>query len=61
VLNVDGNSIEVFEILADIYTRKQMKNNLIDTYTKLAALYDGVHRTEESMKIKGILAKLKML
>jgi tetratricopeptide (TPR) repeat protein len=61
VLNVDGNNIEVYEILADIYTRKQMKNNLIDTYTKLSALYDGVHRTEESMKIKGILAKLKML
>ena len=61
VLNVDGDNIEVHEILTDIYTKKQMKNKLIDSLTKLASLYDGAHRTQDSMSVKNMLNKLKML
>ncbi|MBN2753665.1 MAG: tetratricopeptide repeat protein [Candidatus Goldbacteria bacterium] len=61
VLNVDGDNIEVHEILTDIYTKKQMKNKLIDSLTKLASLYDAAHRTQDSMSAKNMLNKLKML
>ncbi|MFP4466013.1 MAG: tetratricopeptide repeat protein [Candidatus Goldiibacteriota bacterium] len=61
VLNVDADNIEVHELLADIYTKKHMKNNLIDIYMKLAALYELNGRAEDALKTRNRLSKLKMV
>ena len=61
VMNVETENVELHEIMAEIYTKKGMKIKIIDEYTKLAALYDKHGRTEDSMKIKQVLAKLKMI
>ncbi|HDQ25742.1 MAG TPA: tetratricopeptide repeat protein [bacterium] len=61
VLNVNDSDPEVFEILALIYSKKNMKNQLIDTYEKLAKAYDRAGNAEEASKARQTLAKLKML
>jgi tetratricopeptide (TPR) repeat protein len=61
VMNVETENVELHEIMAEIYTKKGMKIKIIDEYTKLAALYDKHGRSEDSMKIKQALSKLKML
>ena len=61
VLNVNTENTQLYEILVDIYTRKGMKDQLIETYEKLAGLYDKEGRTEDSLNVKQILSKLKMI
>ncbi len=61
VTNVDTENAELHEQLAEIYTKKNMKVQMIDEYTKLAKLYDKHGKTEESMKVKQALSKLKMI
>jgi len=61
VINVDSDNVEVHEILANIYLKKGMKNNLIDEYTRLAAIYDKVNRKEDAFKVRQLLNKLKMI
>ncbi len=61
VINVDSDNIELHEIMANIYLKKGMKNNLIDEYTRLAALYDKLNRKEDAMKIRQMLTKLKII
>ena len=38
-----------------------MKLKVIDEYTKLASLYEKHGRSEDAMKIRQVLTKLKML
>ncbi len=61
VMNVETENVELHEIMAEIYMKKGMKVKIIDEYTKLAALYDKHGRSEDSAKIKQVLAKLKMI
>jgi tetratricopeptide (TPR) repeat protein len=61
VLNVDTENVGLHEALAEIYTKKNMKTQMIDEYMKLGKIYDKQGRVEESMKVKQVLAKLKML
>jgi tetratricopeptide (TPR) repeat protein len=61
VQNVDTENPELHEILAEIYTTKNMKTQMIDEYAKLSKIYDKQGRKEEFMKVQQILAKLKML
>lgn len=61
VMNVETENVELHEIMAEIYTKKGMKTKIIDEYTKLAALYDKHGRSEDSMKIKQVLSRLKMI
>ncbi len=61
MMNVETENTELHEIMAEIYTKKNMKAKVIDEYTKLAALYDKNGRGEDSVKIKQALAKLKLI
>jgi tetratricopeptide (TPR) repeat protein len=61
VMNVETENVELHEIMAEIYMKKGMKIKVIDEYTKLASLYDKNGRTEDAMKIRQVLSKLKML
>jgi len=61
VQNVDTENPELHEILAEIYTAKNMKIQMIDEYAKLSKIYDKQGKREEFMKVQQILAKLKML
>jgi len=61
VLNVDTENVELHEQLVEIYTKKNMKSQMIDEYTKLAKIYDKQGRAEESLGVKQVLAKLKMI
>jgi tetratricopeptide (TPR) repeat protein len=61
VQNVDTENLELHETLAEIYTSKNMKTQMIDEYVKLIKIYDKQGKKEELMKAQQILAKLKML
>jgi tetratricopeptide (TPR) repeat protein len=61
VMNVETENLELHEIMAEIYTKKGMKLKVIDEYTKLASLYEKHGRSEDAMKIRQVLTKLKML
>jgi tetratricopeptide (TPR) repeat protein len=61
VQNVDTENPELHEILAEIYTAKNMKTQMIDEYVKLSKLYDKQGKKEELMKVQQILVKLKMV
>jgi tetratricopeptide (TPR) repeat protein len=61
MMNVDTENVELHEMMAEIYTKKNMKAKVIDEYTKLAALYDKHGRAEDSLKLRQVLARLKMV
>ncbi len=61
ILNIDIENIQCHEIMAQIYLKKGMKNNLIDTYTKLAVIYEKTGEKEKAAETRQLLQKLKML
>jgi tetratricopeptide (TPR) repeat protein len=61
MLNVDTENVELHEIMAEIYTKKNMKVKVIDEYAKLAALYEKHGRAEDALKIRQVLSRLKMV
>lgn len=61
VQNVDTEKPELHEMLAEIYTAKNMKTQMIDEYVKLSKIYDKQGKKEELMKVQHTLARLKML
>ncbi|MCE5301304.1 MAG: tetratricopeptide repeat protein [Spirochaetia bacterium] len=61
VMNVDTERVELHEMMAQIYTRKNMKARVIDEYTKLAVLYDRNGRRDDAAQVRSALNKLKMI
>lgn len=61
VLNVDSENIILHENLIEIYTKKNMKNYLIEEYTKLLKIYEKIGKSIEAIRIREILNKIKML
>jgi len=51
----------LYENLVEIYTKKNMKNHLIEEYTKLLKIYEKTGKSIEAMRIREILNKIKML
>lgn len=61
VLNVDSENVILHENLIEIYTKKNMKNYLIEEYTKLLKIYEKIGKSIEAIRIREILNKIKML
>ncbi|MCX8093479.1 MAG: hypothetical protein N3E50_04860 [Candidatus Goldbacteria bacterium] len=61
VANVDSENITLHENLVEIYTKKNMKNYLIEEYNKLLKIYEKTGKSVEAIRIREILNKLKML
>jgi tetratricopeptide (TPR) repeat protein len=61
VLNVDTENVILHENLIEIYTKKNMKNFLIEEYEKLYKIYEKTGRSVEAIKVREILSKIKML
>lgn len=61
ILNIDNENIKCYEMMAQIYLKKGMKNNLIDAYAKLAIIYEKTGQKEKAAETRQLLQKLKML
>ena len=61
VQNVDPDNIGLYRLMADVYAKKNMKKQLIDSYEKLAVLLEKDGNSEEALQARQTLQKLKML
>ncbi|HPD19018.1 MAG TPA: hypothetical protein PLF61_05080, partial [Candidatus Goldiibacteriota bacterium] len=61
VLNVDAENVILHENLIEIYTKKNMKNFLIEEYEKLYKIYEKTGKSVEAIRVREILSKIKML
>jgi len=61
VANVDAENVILHENLIEIYTKKNMKNFLIEEYSKLLKIYEKTGKSVEAIRVREILNKIKML
>jgi len=61
VQNVDSENPALHEALAEIYTAKNMKNQILDEYIKLVRIYEKTGKKEELSRAQQMLSRLKML